>query len=71
MQRHKFYSIAAAAPALLLTLILLSSASPAHTFNVLYTFTGGDDGGYPRNLTLDSSGNLYGIVTVGGNPWPR
>jgi uncharacterized repeat protein (TIGR03803 family) len=34
---------------------------------VLYSFTGGADGGNPVNgVTLDSSGNLYGTTSVGG-----
>jgi uncharacterized repeat protein (TIGR03803 family) len=36
-------------------------------FSVLYTFTGGDDGGIPQDtLILDSAGNLYGTTTAGG-----
>jgi len=35
---------------------------------VLYTFTGGTDGNEPwGNLTFDSSGNLYGTTSIGGN----
>ncbi len=35
---------------------------------VLYTFTGGADGNEPwGNLTFDSSGNLYGTTSIGGN----
>jgi uncharacterized repeat protein (TIGR03803 family) len=35
---------------------------------VLYTFTGGADGNEPwGNLTFDSSGNLYGSTSIGGN----
>ena len=35
---------------------------------VLYTFTGGADGGYPEgSLTADSSGNLYGTTACGGS----
>ncbi len=35
---------------------------------VLYSFTGGADGGYPlyANLTLDGQGNLYGTASAGG-----
>jgi uncharacterized repeat protein (TIGR03803 family) len=34
---------------------------------VLYSFTGGNDGGYPQaGLIADSAGNLYGTTYVGG-----
>ena len=37
-------------------------------FAVLHTFTGGNDGAGPGGgLVMDSSGNLYGAATVGGN----
>jgi uncharacterized repeat protein (TIGR03803 family) len=36
---------------------------------VLYTFTGGEDGGVPAgDLIQDSAGNLYGITEAGGDP---
>jgi len=36
---------------------------------VLYQFTGGADGSQPwSGLVLDSSGNLYGTTSAGGNP---
>jgi uncharacterized repeat protein (TIGR03803 family) len=35
---------------------------------VLYTFTGGTDGGEPDGfLTMDSAGNIYGATIIGGN----
>ncbi|MGA2738744.1 MAG: choice-of-anchor tandem repeat GloVer-containing protein [Bryobacteraceae bacterium] len=35
---------------------------------VLYTFTGGADGGMPiAGVTLDSAGNLYGCASAGGS----
>lgn len=34
---------------------------------VLYTFTGGVDGGYPNGLIRDQSGNLYGTTRRGGH----
>jgi uncharacterized repeat protein (TIGR03803 family) len=34
---------------------------------VLYTFTGGADGGDPNGVVLDSEGNLYGSTGSGGN----
>jgi uncharacterized repeat protein (TIGR03803 family) len=33
---------------------------------VLYTFTGGADGGYPNAVIRDSAGNLYGTANAGG-----
>jgi len=35
--------------------------------SVLYSFTGGADGGYPNSVIRDSSGNLYGTTYGGGN----
>lgn len=37
-----------------------------NTYSILYTFTGGTDGNYPRELTLDPAGNLYGAAFLGG-----
>jgi uncharacterized repeat protein (TIGR03803 family) len=38
---------------------------------VLYSFTGGADGGYPQsNLIADANGNLYGTTTLGGISGP-
>lgn len=37
---------------------------------VLYSFTGGADGGYPTaGVIRDSAGNLYGTTTYGGTGW--
>lgn len=36
------------------------------TENVLYRFTGSDDGFSPANLAFDQAGNLYGTVYAGG-----
>jgi uncharacterized repeat protein (TIGR03803 family) len=42
------------------------AAGPA-TEDVIYTFTGGEDGAYPlANLISDSSGNLYSVAFEGG-----
>lgn len=41
--------------------------SPCGTLTVLYSFTGGDDGGTPESsLVMDSSGNLYRTTQNGG-----
>jgi len=38
------------------------------TYRVLYSFTGNTDGGSTNgSLTLDSNGNLYGVVSTGGD----
>ncbi len=41
----------------------------AQTYTVLYTFSGGADGGYPQygRVAIDPSGNLYGAVPFGGD----
>jgi uncharacterized repeat protein (TIGR03803 family) len=54
-------------------LILLAAGTGAsihaQTFTVLYTFTGGADGGFPQygRLIADPAGNLYGTATWGGD----
>jgi hypothetical protein len=41
---------------------------PSGQETVLYTFTGGTDGGGPSGgLSMDSAENLYGTTLVGGN----
>ena len=57
----------------LATLFVLAAAgshsAQAQTFNVIHTFTGGDDGYQPTGtLTLDRAGNLYGTTTDLGGP---
>ena len=37
---------------------------------VLYSFTGGADGGGPNGVIRDSAGNLYGTTTYGGTGYP-
>jgi uncharacterized repeat protein (TIGR03803 family) len=56
----------------LLALVLLAVFPPpiaqAQTFKVLYSFTGGPDGGQPEaGPLLDASGNLYGTTSAGGD----
>jgi len=50
------------------TVYELSPANGGWIESVLYTFTGGADGGsvYTSRLTIDSSGNLYGVTNSGG-----
>ena len=46
----------------------LVNSSGTYTEKVLYTFTGGADGGLPQaGLIMDSSGNLYGTTWAGGS----
>ena len=48
---------------------MLTPSGSGYTESILYTFTGGSDGGYPfqlGKLHLDSSGNLYGTTSQGG-----
>jgi uncharacterized repeat protein (TIGR03803 family) len=48
--------------------MLAAPAAQAQTFQVLYTFSGQRDGGYPDGgLTMDGSGTFYGS-TFGGPP---
>src|SRR5580704_4246078 len=50
-------------------LFLTLTAYPAQgqTFNVIYNFTGGADGGQPdAGLTIDAAGDLYGTTAQGG-----
>jgi uncharacterized repeat protein (TIGR03803 family) len=57
--------------ALALVAFALAATRPAlaQTYNVLYTFTGGTDGGAPfATLISDSSGNFYGTTKQGGDP---
>jgi uncharacterized repeat protein (TIGR03803 family) len=49
------------------TFVPLDSAHAKRTFSVLYSFTGGSDGGGSVSpLILDKSGNLYGTTIQGG-----
>jgi len=46
----------------------LSPSTTGWTETVLYSFTGGIDGGQPYGgVTLDAQGNLYGTAVVGGS----
>jgi uncharacterized repeat protein (TIGR03803 family) len=62
---------ASAALAFGIVLLPLMAAQPARAqttpYTILYTFTGGSDGGYPRApLIADKAGNLYGTTVQGG-----
>ena len=50
------------------TVFQLTPGSGGWTRNVLYRFSGGDDGGLPHSSVLiDSSGNLYGTASSNGD----
>lgn len=52
---------------LILFLVLLAPLLKAQTLNVLYEFTGGDDGGSPfSGLTKGPQGSFYGTTLSGG-----
>ena len=58
---------AAVAIASMLIMVMIQPAQ-AQTFNLLHTFTGGQDGAHPfAGLTLDRAGNLYGTTYGGGD----
>lgn len=46
--------------------IVTSQGAQAQSFNVLHTFTGGNDGGNPSAGVLYRSGSLYGTTWAGG-----
>jgi uncharacterized repeat protein (TIGR03803 family) len=50
------------------TVFRLSPPKPGGTWteSILYTFTGGVDGGSPAGLVMDSTGALYGTTSSGG-----
>jgi hypothetical protein len=68
MRRKSFWVAASCILALASLLPVFSSgASPASKEKVIYSFTGGADGGAPlSDLTIDSAGNLYGTASQGG-----
>jgi uncharacterized repeat protein (TIGR03803 family) len=50
------------------TVFQLSPSGAGWTHTVLYSFTGGIDGGEPyKGVTLDSEGNIYGTAVTGGS----
>ncbi|MGB9256525.1 MAG: choice-of-anchor tandem repeat GloVer-containing protein [Candidatus Korobacteraceae bacterium] len=59
--------MAIAASAIAALMIVAASEAQGQTFQVLHTFTGGDDGADPVvGLTMDRAGNLYGTAQYGG-----
>jgi uncharacterized repeat protein (TIGR03803 family) len=62
-----WYSMSRAVAFVAVTLMVVNGVWAATTEKVIYTFTGGNDGGNPATqLTFDSSGNAYGTTAVGG-----
>src|SRR5437762_8490627 len=50
------------------TVFQLSHTGNSWVHTVLYSFTGGADGGEPyKGVTLDGEGNLYGTAVTGGS----
>ena len=53
----------------LVSVVATAYPAQAQTFNVLHTFTGGQDGMQPSaGLTMDGAGNLYGTTLDYGDP---
>jgi uncharacterized repeat protein (TIGR03803 family) len=46
----------------------LVNSSGRYTEKVLYTFSGGNDGGVPESVTRSANGHLYGVTGYGGDP---
>ena len=65
-KNSSFRSPMALVSLLVLTLVT-TRAAQAQTYNILHTFSGGGDGGFPiAGLTMDRAGNLYGTANSGG-----
>ena len=66
--RSKWVSLIACIAASVSTCMSLVPTAQAQTFQVIHTFTGGQDGGQPMaGLTMDRAGNLYGTTLRRGN----
>jgi len=54
-------------PAMAIFAVLAAQWAPAQTYNVLYDFTGGKDGGFPEaGVVLKKNGTIYGTTAGGG-----
>lgn len=66
VKNHKHPAILTLLASVVIVMALALSAS-AQTETILYSFTGGADGGTPEGgLILDGKGNLYGTTETGG-----
>lgn len=66
--RRKTVPILGTAFTLVAGILSLAASSFAQTENVLYSFTGGTDGGFPlAGLLFDRAGHLYGTSSQGGD----
>ena len=52
---------------ILVPALMGAGPAPAQTFSVLYTFTGGADGGTPFGTPILLNGNIYGTTSGGGD----
>jgi uncharacterized repeat protein (TIGR03803 family) len=48
------------------TVFQFQESNGVWTKTILHQFTGGDDGGYPKDMDVDGGANIYGIAFVGG-----
>lgn len=61
------YLLLSAFAVLAVLTMLGTSPAQAQTFQVIHTFTGGNDGGMPlAGLTADGAGSLFGTASTGG-----
>jgi uncharacterized repeat protein (TIGR03803 family) len=69
MNYKRFLGAASAALSIVLVPVVFATGSAqAQALRVLYSFTGGMDGGNPHgDLTRNAKGNLYGTTIFGGN----
>jgi uncharacterized repeat protein (TIGR03803 family) len=67
MRQKRFWIAAGCVLAVLGLLPAFSSGEAPIGYSIIYSFTGGSDGGNPlSDLTVDAAGNLYGTTQGGG-----
>jgi len=62
----KFGRMALTASMMMALALITMPAAPAQTYMVIYTFTGGADGGTPFSAPILFNGNLWGTTNAGG-----